>query len=392
MAAADLPLSLPHPRETLDLLGHEAAEQEILETCAAGRVAHAWLISGPQGIGKATLAYRFARFVLSGGLERLSGQAPRGDGEGGGGLFGEEALPVALAPGAGLGLDAEHPTVRRVIAGSHGDLRVIERAIADEKTGKRKGEIVVGDVRGLSTYMAMTPSEGGWRVVIVDEAEMMNRNAANALLKNLEEPPGRALMLLVSHNPARLLPTIRSRCRRLPLTPLPDAAVDQLLNRHLPDLAPADRQALVGLAEGSIGRALALAEQGGLAVCRDMLALLADLPRCDVARLHALGDQAARDDQAWEALGTLLPWWLARMVRAGAMGGAHGAFSEGDTPGLPGEAACARRLLAAAPLDRWVEVWEKVCDLFARARAVHMDRKQTVLSAFFEAERAVARA
>lgn len=187
----------PGPRLTADLLGHEAAEREILETCASGRAAHAWLISGPRGIGKATLAFRFARFALAGGLEG-----------GEGGLFG------ALAP-ASLAMDPAHPVFRRVAAGSHGDLRVIERGLAEGTGGRRRGEIVIGDVRDLGGFMRMTPSEGGWRVVIVDGAEDMNRNAANALLKGLEEPPGRALLLLVSHNPARLLPTIRSRCRRL---------------------------------------------------------------------------------------------------------------------------------------------------------------------------------
>ncbi|ABC22502.1 DNA polymerase III subunit delta' [Rhodospirillum rubrum] len=352
----------PGPRLTADLLGHEAAEREILETCASGRAAHAWLISGPRGIGKATLAFRFARFALAGGLEG-----------GEGGLFG------ALAP-ASLAMDPAHPVFRRVAAGSHGDLRVIERGLAEGTGGRRRGEIVIGDVRDLGGFMRMTPSEGGWRVVIVDGAEDMNRNAANALLKGLEEPPGRALLLLVSHNPARLLPTIRSRCRRLALRPLEPAVLATLIERSLPELAETERPGLIGLAEGSIGRAMDLAAMGGLALCREMIGLLATAPAFDVARLHGFADQAARDDRAFTATAGLFPWWLARMIRRGAVAGSAGTAEEMWT--IPGESAASGRLLAAATLDRWVEVWEKVTTLFARAEAVHLDRKQTVLAAF----------
>jgi DNA polymerase-3 subunit delta' len=366
-------------RTNPDLLGHRAAEREILETEAVGRLGHAWLISGPRGIGKATLAYRLARHVLAGRTDAATGNA--GDG---GGLFAMEAAPVRVAPDAGLDMDPEHPVFRRVAAGSHGDLRVIERAVADDKTGRRKTEIVVGDVRDLAGFMGMTPSEGGWRVVIVDEAETMNRNAANALLKVLEEPPGRAMLLLVSHNPARLLPTIRSRCRRLQLRALDDGVMATLIARHLPDLGPDDRRSLVGLAEGSIGRAIDLAGQGGLELCRDLISLLGGMPRLNAERLHALGDRVARDDQAFSALAELFPWWLARMTRAGALGVAPAQV-------IPGEAEVAGRLLAAAPLDRWIEVWEKVGTLFERARAVHLDRKQTVLSAFLAVEQALGR-
>ncbi|MCF8480116.1 MAG: DNA polymerase III subunit delta' [Rhodospirillum sp.] len=367
------------PRTNPDLLGHGDVEREILETQASGRVGHAWLISGPRGVGKATLAYRFARHILAGRLD-----PPEGEGAMGCGLFGAEAAPVRIAPDAGLGMDPEHPVFRRVVAGSHGDLRVIERAVADEKTGRRKTEIVVGDVRDLAHFMGMTPSEGGWRVVIVDEAETMNRNAANALLKVLEEPPGRAMLLLVSHNPARLLPTIRSRCRRLQLGALGDDILEHLIARHLPELGPEDRRSLVALAEGSIGRAIDLAGQGGLDLCREVISMLGALPRLDVTRLHALGDKVARDDQAFSALAELFPWWLARMTRSGALGQAPAQV-------ISGEAEVAARLLGAAPLDRWIEVWEKVGSLFERARAVHLDRKQTVLSAFLAVEQTLGR-
>ncbi len=342
------------------LLGHEAAERAFLDAWNGGRLAHAWLICGPRGIGKATLAYRMARFVLAQG------------GEGGaGGLF---------RPPDTLAMPADAPVFRRIASGGHADLRVIERRRDDK--GRRRTEIVVDDVRGLGHFLSLTPAEGGWRVVIVDAADEMNRNAANALLKLLEEPPEHALLLLVAHSPGRLLPTIRSRCRRLTLRPLPEDTVAELLRGLRPELAEGDLPALARLGEGSIGRALGLSDSGGLDLYRAMIDLLAGLPRLDVAALHALADRVARAgaEDSFHILGELMGWWLARVVRAGGRG-------EAVAEVVPGEDAVARRLLGAASLEQWVDVWEKTARLFARADAVHLDRKQVVLEAFLTVER-----
>ena len=186
----------PEPRRNPDLIGHETAEQALIDSAASGRMPHAWLICGPEGIGKATLAYRFARYLLA-------GPQPAG-------LFGAGETGLYVAP--------DHPVFRRVAAKGHADLMTVELG-ADPKTGRMRGEIVVDDVRAVSEFMHMTPAEGGFRVVIVDIVDAMNRNAANALLKILEEPPPQALLLLVCHAPGRVLATIRSRCRKLVLRP-----------------------------------------------------------------------------------------------------------------------------------------------------------------------------
>jgi len=204
----------PLPRENPDLEGHAAAEAQLLEAWRSGRLPHGWLFTGPQGIGKATLAYRFARFVLAGG----------GDG---GGLFGD-------AP-SDLRLDPAHPIFHRVASGGHSDLMFLE---------KGKTVIKVEDVRAAGTFLSLTPGEGAWRVVIVDSADDLNTAAANALLKVLEEPPDRALLILVSHAPGSLPATVRSRCCRLPLHPLPEATVRGLLGRWRPALAEDDAAAL----------------------------------------------------------------------------------------------------------------------------------------------------
>ena len=190
------------PRETAVLFGHTEVEQALLASYKSGRVPHAWLIGGPPGIGKATLAYRFARFVL--------------------------AHPDPTAPevqsAISLALDLENPVARRVAAQAQGDLLVLERVV-NEQTGKLYTVIRVDDVRRTVSFFGSTAGEGGWRIAIVDAVDDLQREGANALLKVLEEPPERAILLLVSHAPGRELPTIRSRCRRLLLRPLSEADV-----------------------------------------------------------------------------------------------------------------------------------------------------------------------
>lgn len=353
------------PRAARRLLGQEEAERAFLEAWNAGRLHHAWLLTGPRGIGKATLAYRIARFVLAQGSTADSG------------LFGAPALPESLE------IAPDHPVARRVASGGHSDLLTVERSV-NPRTGKPRGEIVVEDVARLSSFLGLTAGEGEWRVVVVDVADEMNRSAANALLKGLEEPPPRTLFLLVSHMPGRLLPTIRSRCRTLALAPLPEVAVRELLSEMLPDVAPEDGRVLARLADGSIGQALILAEAGGLGLYRELMDLLSGLDRLDVRALHTLGDKVGRSgaEDSFVLLGRLLDSWLSRMIRAGA---------RGDEPRevVAGEAATARKLFARGGLAKWLEVWDNVGRLFSQAGSANLDRKQVVVSAFLALERAV---
>ncbi len=369
--------TLPAARENPGLVGHEDAEQYLRQGFDSGRLAHAWLISGPEGIGKATLAYRFARYVLANGN---GGDA---------GLFGESLLadessetketngPLYLAPG--------HPVFQRVAAGGHVDLISVERTI-NEKTGKLRTEIIVDDIRGVGQFFRLTAGEGGWRVAVIDCADEMNQSAANALLKVLEEPPERALLLLVSHNPGRLLATIRSRCRKLALQPLGKEEVASLIETYRPDLDPGDTPALARLADGSPGRALALAAEGGLDLYREMTGLLETLPRLDIVALHAFGGKLGKagSDDAFRTATGLLRWWLARLILAAAGSRKQGAghFSSDDE-------ALIGRLAAAAGLDRWFEVWEKINRLLDKTDPINLSRKQVVLNVFLTLENAV---
>lgn len=360
------PDSLHAPLCQSELIGHEAAERALLDAWASGRLHHAWLVTGPPGIGKATLACRFARFLLAHGARQAQAAASSAS------LFGD--TDSAAGP-ASLYVPPEDPVFRRMAARGHADLFTVTLGF-DVKRNRERKVIVVDDVRDIRSFISLTPAESGFRVVIIDGAENMNKNAANALLKMLEEPPPRTIFLLISHAPGRLLPTIRSRCRTLALRPLSDANLTTLLARHAPDLSDADRAALMRIADGSIGRALRLVEEGGVALYRDMVGLLSRLPELDVAAAHAFGDKLARPTAAgtYTLFTELLRWWLARLVHANA--------ARSDAPEIvPGEKGLMRRLADARRLDQWVEVWEKIGDLFTRADSVNLDRKQAVLSA-----------
>ena len=269
------------PRTNPFLFGHEAAEQAFIEARQGGRLPHAWLLCGMRGIGKATFAFRIARMMLAG--------AETGD------------------------MSAEHPVFRRVAAGSHTDLLVLSPAY-DEKKEEEKQEIPVEEARRIGEFLALTPAESNWRVVIVDCADALNVNAANALLKLLEEPPARSLLLLVSHNPASLLPTIRSRCRMLRLPPLPPAAFRRVMHLSAAELPEDALRTLEGLSGGSPGIALELHALEGVAMHEEISILFAGWPRVDVKRLLALCAklQAAPVHARWRAASALILRVLAR--------------------------------------------------------------------------------
>ena len=215
----------PHPRETYSYVGHDAEERTLAEALTGGRMHHAWLLTGAKGLGKATLAYRFARAAL--GAQRR-GSRP-------------------------LDVDPQDQIARRIAALAHPDMFVLRRGLNDR--GKPRREITVDDARDMGAFFSLAPSEGGMRVAIIDTVDDLNRNAANAILKTLEEPPAHSVLLLVCNAPGAVLPTIRSRCRRLPLRPLGDNLVRAALGGTGGD-------DIVSLAKGRPGRAIALKAQG----------------------------------------------------------------------------------------------------------------------------------
>ncbi len=339
----------PHPRETPDIVGHQQALAEAASAIRSGRMHHAWLISGPRGIGKATLAYRMARTLLKHG--------------------------AAMSVPPDLAVATDDPVFHLVKALSHPDLLLLRRPV--DKTGRIQSVLPVDVARKAADFFALSAGEGGWRVCIVDSADDMNISAANALLKILEEPPKNSIFLLISHSPGRLLPTIRSRCRKLMLSPLNDSDLAHVISSHFPELNRDELQLAAKLAEGSPGRALSMVRDGGLDQFREMIGLLMAVPRLDLAGLHALGDRLSRVNagQSYETMMQQLTSWLARMIRSGAAG----AMPEDR---IEGEGALMQRMLDAAPLDQWTEVWENILTLLQRADSVHLGRKQVIISIF----------
>ncbi len=329
------PMSAPDPRANPILLGHPDAEATILDAIRGGRMHHAWLITGPEGVGKATLAYRFARRLLAG-------------------------QPATNS----LALDPTHPVFRRVAANSHADLLTIERVL-NEKTKRMKTQIAVEDVRKINGFMSLTPAEGGWRVVVVDGAEELNQASANALLKILEEPPPRAILLLVCAAPGRLLPTIRSRCRRLRLSPLADGPMADLLTQYLPQLDADECGGLITLAEGSPGRAIMLAEDEGLKIAALVDKLLSDLPAVPVSRGYEIADFLGRGETGFSTFMDLVRAGIAAAVRESVRGRAD---------------ADQQRLVGLRPLDAWGELWQGLTRLQDETERFALDKRQAIVT------------
>jgi DNA polymerase-3 subunit delta' len=357
---ADRVTGAPHPRETEVLFGQASAEQDFLTAVNSHRLHHGWLITGPIGVGKATLAWRIARFLLA---------TPLDDGAG---LFGD---PV---PHTSLDVSPDHPVAHRLLARSEPGLFSITRSM-NEKTGKLRDQIVVDDVRGLTHFLTMSSADGGRRVVIVDSADEMNVNAANALLKMLEEPPERTTMLLISHQPSRLLPTIRSRCRELRLHPLSPEDMHNALTQA--GFEAAESPALAELAAGSVGEALRILQCDGLALYAELISLFATEQGFDRQRAIALSNAAVGPANAerYELLLTLIDLFLIRLARTGALG------QPPATEVAPNEAQVLSRLAPNAYKARaWATAAQEISDRTHHGKAVNLDPAALVLDTVFK--------
>ncbi|GBQ30433.1 DNA polymerase III subunit delta' [Gluconacetobacter azotocaptans DSM 13594] len=308
----------PAPRENDRLVGHQAAQAAFLDAVRAGRLHHAWLITGPEGIGKATFAFWMARVLLNG----------------------EE-------PGSA--------TARRIAAGSHADLLTVARGV-DEKRQKMRAEIVADDVRPIGQFMHRTAAEDGWRVVVVDGAEYMNRSAANAILKILEEPPPRAILILTCAAPGRLLPTIRSRCRTLSLAPLAERDMHEAMGWLAGDMPGADIARIVPLAQGAPGRALALLAGDG-------------------AELGVLVDRILR-----EPVGAGAMYDIAEAVLKRENGFSVFFNLLCDAISVRTRDAVRGRTPSGASADRMVDLWRRLVHLRAETERFNLDKHQAILT------------
>lgn len=341
---ADRAPGCAHPRETYDLIGHSDAETRFLKAQASGRLHHAWLITGAPGVGKATLAYRMIRHILGGqSLLTTSMNVPESD-----------------------------PVAQRIESLGHGNFMLLRRPY-DFKLKKIRTEIPVDDVRGMGKFFQGTAAEDeSWRVCLIDTADDLNRNSENAILKLLEEPPAKALIILLSSSPGRLLPTIRSRCMHLPLRPVSEAEIAPWLRDHIE--APEQIiDAAVKLSRGGPGKAIALAQNAD-SVLKPLTGFLGSLGRTNSKMDHILANSLAAQNAGaarklfWEALQDVLQ---AQSVFS-VTGEWHGAF---------------KPLPVSKPPEVWQNLWDKVCEMQRVEAAINMDKK-TVMSDTLSAIRA----
>lgn len=331
------------PKTSTKLYAHEAAEAMLLREYGGGKLAHGWLITGPRGIGKATLAYRFARTLLS-------GEPPEEVGE-------------------------EHPVYRRMLAGSHSDLLVVEQAWDDKKDEKVR-EISVDQAREISQFLSLTPGEGQWRVVIIDAVDALGTAGANAILKILEEPPPQAVLLLISHNPGRLLPTIRSRCRTLRLNTPDRAQFTSIMRSVSPGINGEDMKALAELSGYSPGVALELYKAEALLMYRHILDHLDAMPKLNMGAIHNFADQLASGQvhANWQLFTRLVLALFERTAKY-ASGLGFEPVSEEETEAL-------KRLSMLHPPQIWATKWQQTADQFLLAERLHLDYKQLVIAFF----------
>ena len=328
------------------LLGQGEAEQKFLSSFFSKRIPHAWLLTGPKGIGKATFAHRIARFVLTNTFVLHEED----------GLFSSNLDLDKKA--TNLNHDINDPICRRIISGGHPDFLHITRTL-DEKSGKIKQQITVDEIRKINSFLSLTPSEGGWRIIVIDSIDDFNTNSSNAILKVLEEPPLNTLILLICHNSMSVLETIKSRCRLIKLKLLDEDVLVSLLKEYQINLSMDESRVLSGLSDGSIGKALHLAEGATLEVFNQIKAILNTFPKIDMLKVHELGNTIVRDKTGdlFTHVMHFLANWVANNVKKSAISDLEDTYP-------------------------WLDTWDKMGDSLDKLTSLNLDQKQVLLNTF----------
>jgi len=350
-----------HPRSMTKLLGHEESEQQLLELFNSGRMPHAIILSGIKGIGKATLAYKFTRFLLNNPPADPNQNSMFDDGAG-------EAA-------TSLEIPTDNPTFSRVASGGHPDLLSLER-LYDETKNKTAEGLSVAQLRKVEPFLRMTSSNGGWRVVIIDDADTMNRNAQNALLKILEEPPKNTVLILVTHRIGALIPTIRSRTRLLNIKNLEAETLQTLLSLKGQELAPHQLNIIGSMANGSFGKTLELIEDGGLESFAQITAILSESHNTDWRAIHHLSNQLSRagQEKAYKNFTQTLTWLYKTLAFAKARGQGLSAHALNEEPLIS--------ILKNSSLAQLLKICENLSSHFEMTERGNLDKKQAILGAF----------
>ena len=355
------------PRQNPDLIGHEAEEKLFLSLWESKNLPHSWLISGPKGLGKATMAFRFARFVLSNGKTE----------------YDRTNEPQSALKN--LFMSPKHPIFRKVSASSHPDLLTLGQS---EHTNLEfnKPTITIDNVRRAGEFLRKTAANNAWRVLVVDSVDEMNIHSANALLKILEEPPKQTLLLLINHTTNRLLPTIRSRCCNLKFKSLQIKEIETLVNQQRPNLNKEDVKVLAVLSQGCPGRGLQLADQGGVELYRKMIVLLEKLPTLDTTTVYTLGNQLSRrgEEQSFKLFMELLEGWIGRLV----LFRTRNRSNSFDTKAL-GEKKFLPEIITKLEIDVLLNTYSKIISLNNQVEQLNLDRKHIFLEILFSLQGAL---
>ncbi len=328
--------------------GHRHEVENLSRILASGRVPHGFLITGTRGLGKATLAYRLARLILRGGMENA----------GSGNLFG--------TPEIDFGMSSAHPIFAKISAGTHPDLMVLEK-----NSNEEKNEITVDDVRKISGFLRLTSAESGWRVVIIDSVDEMNRNAANALLKILEEPTAKSFLILISHSPGRLIPTIKSRCCMLKLNLLKEQEIIEIfagIGADKDDFA-------IAVCEGSPGVALMFAQNNAREVYEDFLRIISAMPEPDIEKILEFAEKASgRNEEIWHIANYLIERFIALAAKYSA--GLEVIFS------LREEKAAVEKLASISSIEKLLELASRLQEWHFGDEIFHLDRRAIMTDIF----------
>ena len=344
-----------HPRVTSNLIGLEDVEAKLLDFFNSGKMPHALIFAGPKGVGKATMAYHLARFLFKQGLNDANQDS----------LFGAPPTPITLE------ISANDPIFSRVASGGHADLFNVER-VYDAAKDKFKVSVEVDEIRKVAPFFRKTASEGGWRIVIIDDADTMNRNAQNALLKILEEPPANSILILIAHRPGALIPTIRSRARVIHFQAFTPDALQTLLKGQGHHLTQDEFLTLWNFSGGSFGQALELLESGGVAMAGRILDLLENYPKYDRLALHKFADSLNGEE------GALAGDIMATIFDYLAKAKARGIEIEGFGVHRP----LMRRIIDQSSLERLLRIGEAVKSHFNKVEFANLDKRQGILTAF----------
>ena len=324
----------------------------------SGKMPHALLLSGPKGIGKATLAYHFARYVLSQKKNPVS------------------SLQFSGVEKSALNVESDETVFSLVSARSHVDLYILEKGISG-RTGRKKQEITVDDARKLKQFFSLTAVSSLWRVAIIDAADEMNHSAANAILKALEEPPKRTILILISHSHDLKLETISSRCQRHSLHPLSLNDFNSVISSFGEELSQNDLDLLFHLSDGRPGIGSLILENDAIDLYRGLVELLTQAPSIDYSKVHLLADQLSSRgaEEKFDLAMQLLLKWVSSCIKSKFI-------PEERTEIVRGEFSAAKRMISINKIDEWVRLWEEINHKCSEISRLNLDRKQVFLSTF----------